>query len=60
MVVNKLQNGVLNSRKTQSASRLNCQNIFFKYGLILFFSNSDRDFYSMPNIIARFTDQKLK
>jgi fucose permease len=36
MVVNKLQNGVLNSRKTQSASRLNCQNIFFKYGHILF------------------------
>jgi hypothetical protein len=30
MVVNKLQNGVLNSRKTQSASRLNCQNIFFQ------------------------------
>jgi hypothetical protein len=39
MVVNKLQNGVLNSRKTQSASRLNCQNIFLKYG----------DFYSETN-----------
>jgi hypothetical protein len=25
MIVNKLQNGVLNSRKTQSVSRLNCQ-----------------------------------
>jgi hypothetical protein len=48
MVVNKLQNGVLNSRKTQS-SRLNCQNIFLKYGHILFFSNSDRDFYSENN-----------
>jgi hypothetical protein len=36
MVMNKLQNRVLNSRKTQSASRLNCQNIFFKCGHILF------------------------
>jgi hypothetical protein len=49
MVVNKLQNGVLSSRKTQSASRLNCQNIFFKYGYILFFTNSDRDFNSENN-----------
>jgi hypothetical protein len=36
MVVNKLQNGVLNSGKTQSASRLNCQNIF---------SNTDTYFF---------------
>jgi hypothetical protein len=51
MVVNKLQNGVLNSRKTQSASRLNCQNILLKYGHIIFFSNSDRDFYSENNSV---------
>jgi hypothetical protein len=49
MVVNKLQNGILNSRKTLSASRLNCQNTFFKYGHILFLGNSDRDFYSENN-----------
>jgi hypothetical protein len=30
MVVNKLQNSVLNSCKTQSASRLNCQNMFLQ------------------------------
>jgi hypothetical protein len=49
MVVNKLQNGVLNSRKTQSASRLNCQNIFFKYGHIFFFLVILIDFYSENN-----------
>jgi hypothetical protein len=37
MVVNKLQNGVLNSRKTQCASRLNCQNIFFQIRTHTFF-----------------------
>jgi hypothetical protein len=46
MVVNKVQNGVLNSRKAQSASRLNCENIFFQIPTHTFFSNSDRDFYS--------------
>jgi hypothetical protein len=37
MVVNRLQNGLINSRIAPRASRLNCQNIFF--------GNSDRDFY---------------
>jgi hypothetical protein len=50
MVVNRLQYGLLNSRIAPRASRLNCQNIFFfKREHILFFSNSDRDFYSENN-----------
>jgi hypothetical protein len=50
MVMNKLQDGLLNSRIALRASRLNCQNIFFfQMEHILFFSNSDRDSYSENN-----------
>jgi hypothetical protein len=44
MVVNRLQNGLLNSRKVPRASTLNCQ-----MGTHTFFSSSDRDFYSENN-----------
>jgi hypothetical protein len=37
MVVNRLQNGLINSRIAPRASRLNCQNIFFQMGLHIFF-----------------------
>jgi hypothetical protein len=54
MVVNRLQNGLLNSRIAPRASRLNCQNIFFfKSDYILFFSNSDRDFNSENNNVSQ-------
>jgi hypothetical protein len=33
MVVNRLQNGLINSRLAPRASRLNCQNSFFQMGL---------------------------
>jgi hypothetical protein len=42
MVVNRLQNGLLNSR---IALRLNCQKKI-QMGTHTFFSNSERDFYS--------------
>jgi hypothetical protein len=35
MVVNRLQNGLINSRIAPRALRLNCQNIFFQMGLHL-------------------------
>jgi hypothetical protein len=44
MVVNGLQNGLLTSRKSPRAPRLNCQKKIFKCKHILLFSNSDRDF----------------
>jgi hypothetical protein len=53
MVVNKLQNGLLNSRKTPSTSRLNCQFFFFKCEYKLFLNNSDRDFYSEDNNVSQ-------
>jgi hypothetical protein len=46
MVVGRLQNGLVSSSIAPWASRVNCQNIFFLMGLHIFFSNSDRDFYS--------------
>jgi hypothetical protein len=49
MVVNRLQNGLINSRIALRASRLNCQNIFFQMELHFFLSNSDRDFNSENN-----------
>jgi hypothetical protein len=49
MVVNRLENGLINSSITPWASKVNCQNIFFQMGLHIFFSNSDRDFYSENN-----------
>jgi hypothetical protein len=32
---------------------VNCQNIFFEMGLHIFFSNSDRDFYSENNNVSQ-------
>jgi hypothetical protein len=49
MVVNRLQNGLINSRIAPTASRLNCQNICFQMGLHIFFSHFDRDFNSENN-----------
>jgi hypothetical protein len=46
MVVNRLQDGLVNSRIASRPSRLNCQNIFSNGNIYFFFSNSDRDFYS--------------
>jgi hypothetical protein len=46
MVVNSLQNGLINSSIAPWALRVNCQENFFQMGLHIFFSNSDRDFYS--------------
>jgi hypothetical protein len=37
MVVNRLQNGLINSSIAPWASRVNCQNIFFQMGLHIFF-----------------------
>jgi hypothetical protein len=52
MVVNRLQNGLINSRVAPRASRLNCQNIFFSNGITNFFvSNSDTDFNSENNSV---------
>jgi hypothetical protein len=53
MVVSRLQNGLINSRISPRASRLNCQNIFFQMGLHNFFSNSDRDFNSENNNVSQ-------
>jgi hypothetical protein len=55
MVVNRLQNGLINSCIAPRASRLKCQNIFFSNGItyILFFSNSDRDFNSENNNVSQ-------
>jgi hypothetical protein len=54
VIVDRLQNGLLNSRIAPRASRLNCQNIFFQMGIHIFFcSNSDRDFYSENNNVSQ-------
>jgi hypothetical protein len=53
MVVNRLQNGLMNSSIAQWASRVNCQNIFFQWDYIFFFNNSDRDFYSENNNVSQ-------
>jgi hypothetical protein len=53
MVMNGLQKGLINSRISLRASRLNCQIIFFKCEPIIFFSNSDRDFYSENNNVSQ-------
>jgi hypothetical protein len=37
MVVSRLQNGLPNSRKAPTTSRLNCQNIFFQMRIHTFF-----------------------
>jgi hypothetical protein len=54
MVVNRLQKDLINLCIALSASRLNCQKYFaLKWEHILFFSNSDRDFYSENNSVSR-------
>jgi hypothetical protein len=58
MVVNRLQNGLINLSIAPWVSRVNCQNIFFfqmglHSGLHIFFSNSDRDFYSENNSVSQ-------
>jgi hypothetical protein len=54
MVVNRLKNGLINSRMPPRASRLNCQKKFFQMGLHTFCSNSDRDFNSGSNNVSQF------
>jgi hypothetical protein len=51
--VNRLQNGLLNSRKPPRASSSNCQNIVFSNANKHFFSNSDRDFYFENNSVSQ-------
>jgi hypothetical protein len=46
--VNRLQNGLLNSRKAPRASKLNCKKKI-QMRTHTFFSSSDRDFYSENN-----------
>jgi hypothetical protein len=53
MVVNGLQNGLINSSIAPWASRVNCQKKNFQMGLRIFFSNSDRDFYSENNSVPQ-------
>jgi hypothetical protein len=53
MVVDRLQNGLINSRIAPRTSRLECQNIFFQMGLHTFFSHSDRDFNSENNNVSQ-------
>jgi hypothetical protein len=53
MVVNRLQNGLINSSTALWASRVNCQKNFFKWDYISFISNSDRDFNSENNNVSQ-------
>jgi hypothetical protein len=53
MVVNRLQNGLINLSIAPWASRVNCQKKKFQIGLHIFFSNSDRDFYSENNNVSQ-------
>jgi hypothetical protein len=53
MVVNKLQNGPLNSREAPRASRLNCQKKIFQMRTHTFFGNSDKDFYCEKNNVLQ-------
>jgi hypothetical protein len=53
MIVNRLQNGLINSSIAPWTSRVNCQKKFFQMGLHIFFSNSDRDFYSENNTVSQ-------
>jgi hypothetical protein len=61
MVMNGLQNGLLTSRKSPRAPRLNCQKKIFKCQHILLFSNSDRAFYcetTMYEMLRFFSNKK--
>jgi hypothetical protein len=54
MVVNRLQNGLINSCVDPRASMVNCPNIFFKCVYVhSFFSNSDIYFYSENNNVSQ-------
>jgi hypothetical protein len=53
MVVNRLQNGLINSSIALWASRVNCEKIFFKWEYIFFCTNSDRDLYSENNNVSQ-------
>jgi hypothetical protein len=53
MVVNRLQNGLINSSIALWASRVNCQNIFFLMGIHIFCTNSNRDLYSENNTVSQ-------
>jgi hypothetical protein len=54
MVVNRLQDGLVNSRIAPGASGLGCQNIFFQMGLhTFFFGGSDRDFDFENNNVSQ-------
>jgi hypothetical protein len=53
VVVNRLQDGLVNSRMAPGALGLDCQNIFFQMGLHTFFRNSGRDFDSEGNNVSQ-------
>jgi hypothetical protein len=54
MVVNRLQDGSLNSHIALRVSRLNCQKKRFSSGnTYFFFRNTDRDFYSEINNVSQ-------
>jgi hypothetical protein len=53
MIVNRLQNGLINSSIAPWTSRVNCQKKIFKWDYIFFLSNSDRDFYSENNSVSQ-------
>jgi hypothetical protein len=53
MVINRPQNGPINSSIAPRAPRVNCQNTFlFKWDHTPFLSNSDRDPYSENNNVS--------
>jgi hypothetical protein len=53
MVMNRLQDGLPNSRIAPRAPRLNCQKKLSQMGThTFFFSNSDRDFHSENNNVS--------
>jgi hypothetical protein len=56
--VNRLQDGLLNTRIALRASRLNCRIFFFQMGTHTFFINSDRDFNSENNNVSELLKKK--
>jgi hypothetical protein len=53
MVVNRLQDGLINSRIAPGASGWTVKVFFFKWHYILFFGGSDRDFNSENNNVSQ-------
>jgi hypothetical protein len=53
MVVNRLQNGLINSSIAPYGFQGNTVKKMFQMGLHIFFSNSDRDFYSENNNVSQ-------